>query len=44
MSGEGRLENLGKMGTNRDIYCYVNWGVENFERAYQPYPLIPKSL
>ena len=24
--GEGRPENLGKMGNNRDIYCYANWG------------------
>ena len=35
ISGEGRPENLGEMGNNRDIYCYANWGV-NFERAYQP--------
>ena len=35
ISGEGRPENLGKMGNNRDIYCYANWGVMNFERAYQ---------
>ena len=25
ISWEGRLENLGKMGNNRDIYCYANW-------------------
>ena len=37
--GEGRPENVGKMGNNRDIYCYANWGVMNFERAYQPLPL-----
>ena len=24
-SGEGRPENLGKMGNNMDIYCYANW-------------------
>ena len=36
--GEGRPENLGKMDNNRDIYCYANWGVVNFERAYQPLP------
>ena len=36
ISGEGRLENFGKMG--RDIYCYANWGVANFEKAYQPLP------
>ena len=27
ISGEGRPENLGKMGNNRDIYCYANWGL-----------------
>ena len=25
-SVEGRSENLGKMGNNRYIYCYANWG------------------
>ena len=44
ISREGRPENLGKMGNNRDIYCYANWGAVNFERAYQPLPLAPKSL
>ena len=34
ISGEGRLENLGKTGNNRDIYCYENRGVVNFEKAY----------
>ena len=24
--GEGRPENLGKAGNNRDIYCYTNRG------------------
>ena len=38
ISGEGRPENLGKMGNNRDIYCYANWGVVNFKRAYQHLP------
>ena len=38
ISGEGRPENLGKMGNSRDIYCYANWGVVNFKRAYQPLP------
>ena len=33
--GEGWLENLGKMGNNRDICCYANWEVVNLERAYQ---------
>ena len=36
ISGEGRPENLGKMGNNRDIYSYANLGVANFEREYQP--------
>ena len=44
ISGEGRPENLGKMGNNRDIYCYANWGVANFERAYQPLPAGSKIL
>ena len=26
ISGKGQLENLGKMGNNRDIYCYANRG------------------
>ena len=26
ISGEGRSENLGKMGNNKDIYCYANRG------------------
>ena len=34
--GEGRSENLGKIGNNKDIYCYSNRGVVNFEREYQP--------
>ena len=38
ISGEGRPENLGKMGNNRDIYCYANWRVVNLERAYQSLP------
>ena len=38
ISGEGRPENLNKMGNNRDIYCYANWRVVNFERAYQSLP------
>ena len=36
--GEGQQENLEKMGNNRDIYCYANRGVVNFESAYQPLP------
>ena len=44
ISGEGWPESLGKMGNNRDIYCYANWGVVNFERAYQPLPPGTKIL
>ena len=44
ISGEGRPENLGKMDNNRDIYCYANCGVVNFERAYQPLPPGTKIL
>ena len=36
--GKGRPENVEKMGNNRYIYCYANWGVINFEREYQPLP------
>ena len=36
--GGGRSENLGKMGNNRDIYCYADRGVINFEREYQFLP------
>ena len=44
-SREGRPENLGKMlSINRDIYCYANWGMVNFERAYQPLPPGTKIL
>ena len=42
--GEERPENLGKMGNNRDIYCYANWGVVNFKRANQPLPPGTKIL
>ena len=34
ISGEGRSENLGKIGNNRDIHCYANWGVVKFKREY----------
>ena len=42
--GEGRPEKLGKMGNNRDIYCFANQGVVNFEREYQPLPPGTKIL
>ena len=41
---EGRPESLGKMGNNRDIYCYVNWGMVNFQREYQFLPPGTKIL
>ena len=44
ISREGRPENLGKMGNNRDIYCYATRRVVNFERAYQPLPPGTKIL
>ena len=44
ISREGWPENLGKMGNNRDICCYANWGLVNFERAYQPLPPGTKIL
>ena len=44
ISGEGRQENLGKMGNNRDIYCYANRGMVNLEREYQPLPHGTKIL
>ena len=44
LSGEEQPENLEKMSNNRDIYYYANRGVVNFERAYHPYPMVPKSL
>ena len=44
ISGEGRPENLGKMGNNRDIYCYANRDVVNLKRACQSLPLVLKSL
>ena len=42
--GEGRPENLGKMGNNRDIYCYASRGMVDFERAYQLLPPGTKIL
>ena len=44
ISEKRRSENLGKMSNNRDIYCYANQGVVNFEREYQPLPLGTKIL
>ena len=40
--GEGRPENLGKMG-NRDIYCYTNRGVVIFERESKKPDKLRKS-
>ena len=44
ISGERRPENVGKMGNNRDIYCYANRGVVNFERKHQSLPPGTKTL
>ena len=44
ISGEGWPENLGKMGNNKDIYCYANCSVMNFERSYQSLPPGTKIL
>ena len=41
---ERRSENLGKMGNNRNIYCYANREVVEFERKYQPLPSGTKIL
>ena len=43
ISGEGRSENLGKMGNNRDIYCYANRGWSISKENISPYPLVPNS-
>ena len=42
--GEGWPGSLGKMGINRDIYCYANQGVVNFGKAVQPLPPGTKIL
>ena len=36
ISRKGRSENLGKMARNREICCYVNYRVVNFNREYLP--------
>ena len=41
---EGRPEKSGKMGNKRDIYCYANLELVNFEREYQPLPPGSKIL
>ena len=41
---KGRLENLGKMDNNRNIYCYANRGWSISEENISAYPLVPKSL
>ena len=42
--GGGTVENLGKMGNNRDICCYANRGWSISKENISPYPLVPKSL
>ena len=44
ISGEGRPENLGKISNNRDIYCYANREVVDFERACHHLPPDTKIL
>ena len=44
ISGEGRPENLGKIGNNRDIYCYANRGWSISKENINSYALVPKSL
>ena len=35
--GEGRREYLGKIGNNRDICCYGNWGWSISKENISPY-------
>ena len=42
--GGGTAGKFREMGNNREIYCYANWEVVNFERAYQPLPPGTKIL
>ena len=44
ISEEGRVENLGKMGYNREIYCYANQGWSISKENISPYSLVPNSL
>ena len=44
ISGEGRPENLGEVGNNRDIYCYANRGWSISKENIGSYPLVLKSL
>ena len=41
ISGEERPENVGKMGNNRDIYCYANRGWWISKENISPYSLVP---
>ena len=40
----GTFGKFEEIGNNRDIYCYANQGVVNFERANQPLPPGTKIL
>ena len=42
--GGGTAGKFREMGNNKDICCYANWGVVNFEREYQPLPPGTKIL
>ena len=44
ISGEGQSENLGKLGNNRDVYCYANRGWSISKENISPYLMVPKSL
>ena len=44
ISWEGRPENLGKMGNNRDICCYANREWSILKENISLYSLVPKSL
>ena len=42
--GEGRQENLGKIGNNRASIVMQNGGWRISKEHINPYPLVPKSL
>ena len=44
ISGKGGKENVGKMGNNRDIYCYANRGWSISKESISPQPPGTKIL
>ena len=42
--GGGSAEKFGENGQKQGHLLLCKLGVVNFERAYQPHPLVPKSL